>query len=125
VRIGDHTWIGPFCSLDGTAGLVIGRYCSISLGCQLLSHDTVKGALSRGRMSYEYTNTKIDDCCFLGSYAVISEGVTIGNHCLIAAGAVVINDIDDYTIAGGVPAEHIGKVEIDQQGEVYLVYNDL
>jgi acetyltransferase-like isoleucine patch superfamily enzyme len=61
VKIGDHTWIGPFCSLDGTAGLVIGRYCSISLGCQLLTHDTVKWALSGGKMSYEYANTKIGD----------------------------------------------------------------
>src|SRR5207247_8672019 len=30
VTIGNHTWIGPFCSLDGTGGLTIGAYCSIS-----------------------------------------------------------------------------------------------
>jgi len=125
VRIGNNTWIGPYCSLDGTGGLEIGKFCSISLGCQLLSHDTVKWALSGGRMSYEYANTKIGDCCFLGSYAVISKGVTIGNHCLIAAGAVVTKDVGDFIIAGGVPARPIGRVHLDSQGKVHLVYNKL
>ena len=123
VKIGDHTWIGPFCSLDGTAGLVIGRYCAVSLGCQLLTHDTIKWSLSGGDMSYEYGETKIGDCCFLGSFVVIGKGVTIGNHCLIAAGAVVTKDIDDFTIAGGVPARSIGRVHLDSQGKVDLVYN--
>src|SRR5207302_3955069 len=49
VKIGEHTWIGPFCSLDGNGGLSIGAFCSISLGCQLLTHDTVKWALSGGK----------------------------------------------------------------------------
>jgi len=59
VKIGRNTWIGPFCLLDGGGGLEIGRFCSISEGCQLLSHDTVKWALSGGKMDYEYARTKI------------------------------------------------------------------
>lgn len=125
VKIGDHTWIGPFCLLDGGGGLEIGKYCSISTGCQLLTHDTVKWALSCGKMPYEYASLKIGDCCFLGSYAILTKGVKIGSHCVIGAGAVVTSDIDDFTIVGGIPAEPIGKVEIDQQGEVHLVYNHL
>jgi acetyltransferase-like isoleucine patch superfamily enzyme len=125
VEIGEHTWIGPFCLLDGGGGLLIGRYCSISTGCQLLTHDTVRWALSGGKMPYEYASTSIGDCCFLGTHAVVTKGVTIGNHCLIGAGAVVTNDVDDYTIAGGVPAKPIGKVDIDQQGKIHLLYEDL
>jgi acetyltransferase-like isoleucine patch superfamily enzyme len=76
-------------------------------------------------MPYEYASTSIGDCCFLGTHAVVTKGVTIGNHCLIGAGAVVTNDVDDYTIAGGVPAKPIGKVDIDQQGKIHLLYEDL
>ena len=104
VKIGEHTWIGPFTLLDGGGGLEIGRYCSISTGCQVLTHDTVRWALSGGKTGPERAATKIGDCCFLGSHAIVTRGVTIGNHCLIAAGAVVTGDVDDFTIAGGVPA---------------------
>jgi len=55
---------------------------------------------------------------------VVTKGVTIGNHCLIGAGAVVTFDVDDYTIAGDVPAEPIRRVEIDQHGEIHLNYKN-
>jgi acetyltransferase-like isoleucine patch superfamily enzyme len=124
VKIGEHTWIGPFSLLDGGGGLEIGRYCSISTGCQVLTHDTVRWALSGGKMQPERNATRIGDCCFLGSHAIVTRGVTIGSHCLIAAGAVVTGDVDDFTIAGGVPARVIGQVVIDDDGKVNLIYSD-
>lgn len=51
VEIGENTWVGPFCLLDGGGGLLIGRYCTISTGCQVLTHDTVKWTLSGGKWS--------------------------------------------------------------------------
>lgn len=120
VEIGENTWIGPFCSLDGTGGLRIGNYCSISLGCQILSHDTVKWAVSGGVMKYEYAPTAIGNCCFLGTYAVVLKGVTIGNHCVVGAGAVVTKNVPDMTIVAGVPAQPIGTVRIRSDGEVFF-----
>lgn len=116
VEIGRDTWVGPFCSLDGTGGLTIGHHCSISSGCELVTHDTARWALSGGAEEYEYAPTRIGDCCFLGSRVVVTKGVTIGDHCLIAAGGVVTGDLPDHTIAAGVPAERIGTVRIDERG---------
>lgn len=123
VKIGDYTWIGPFCSLDGNGGLSIGSYSSISLGCQLLTHDTVKWALSGGKAAHEYAGTWIGNYCFLGSYVVVLKGVTIGDHCVIGAGAVVTKDVSNNSIIAGVPARRIGKVEITGNGEVRLIYD--
>lgn len=123
VSIGDNTWIGPFCGIDGTGGLVIGEYCSISAGCQILSHDTIKWALTGGKQEYRYEKTVIGDCCFLGSHAIVTRGVSIGSHSLIAAGAVVTKSIPEYSIAGGVPARVIGSVKINQHNEVTFHYN--
>jgi acetyltransferase-like isoleucine patch superfamily enzyme len=120
VSIGENTWIGPYCSLDGTAGLSIGKNCSISLGCQILTHDTAKWALSGGKMPYEYGPTKIGDNCFLGSYVVVLKGITIGNHCLVGAGAVVTHDVPDFSVVLGVPGKVAGKVKLDSEGLVTI-----
>lgn len=121
VEIGDNTWVGPFCSLDGTGGLTIGAYCSISVGCQLLTHDTVRWALSRGEAPYEHAPTRIGDCCFLGSHAVVVKGVTVGDHCVVGAGAVVTRDVPDFTIVAGVPARPSGSVRLEKGGGVQLL----
>ena len=120
VEIGEGTWIGPFCSLDGTGGLRIGHHCAISLGCQLLSHDGVRWALSGGRAEPERAATAIGDCCFLGTHAVVLSGVTIGDHCLVGAGAVVTRDVPANSIVVGAPARRAGSVEVADGGEVEL-----
>jgi acetyltransferase-like isoleucine patch superfamily enzyme len=120
VEIGAHTWIGPFTNLDGSAGLRIGHHCSISSGCQLLTHDTVKWALSGGAEAYENAPISIGDCCFLGSHAIVTKGVTIGDHCLIGAGAVVTKNLPPFAIAAGVPAREIGRVKLTDSGRVQL-----
>jgi acetyltransferase-like isoleucine patch superfamily enzyme len=122
VEIGEGTWIGPYCSLDGTGGLTIGHHCSISSGCELISHDTVRWALSGGTVDYEYAPTRIGDCCFLGSRAVVIKGVTVGDRCVIGAGAVLTDDLPDQSIAAGVPARRIGTVKIEG-GAISLDYD--
>lgn len=123
VDIGRDTWIGPFCALDGTAGIMIGRNCSISSGCQILTHDTVAWALSGGRAAYEYAAVSIGDCCFLGAKAIVLKGVQIGDHCLIGAGSVVTENVPDNTIVAGTPARVLGRVVLDAAGAVSLKYN--
>lgn len=120
VDIGANTWIGPYCSLDGTAGIQIGSYCSISLGVQILTHDTVKYCLSGGEEDYEYAPVVIGDRCFIGTYAIILKGVKIGTRCVIAAGAVVTKDVPDNSIVAGVPASRIGQTIVDKSNRVTL-----
>lgn len=112
VNIGDNSWIGPFCSLDGTGKLMIGKYCSISAGTQILTHDTAKYALSGGRHPFEYGPVKIGDCCFVGSQAIIIKGVSIGHRCLIGANSLVNKSFKNNSIIAGVPARKIGNVII-------------
>lgn len=46
----------------------------------------------------------------LGSKAIILPGVTIGRNSVVGAGAVVTKDIPPYSIAVGVPAKVIKKI---------------
>lgn len=123
VKVGKNTWIGPYTLLDGSGGLEIGNYCSISAGVHIYSHDTVKWALSGGKAEYEHARVKIGNCCYIGPQTIISKGVKIGNHCLIGANSLVNTDLESYSIAGGSPCKIIGKVRINERGAVELLVN--
>lgn len=119
VKIGDNTWVGPYTALDGNGGLKIGKGCSISSHVNIVTHDSVKWALSGGKVPYEYQPIAIGDHCFIGTAAMITKGVTIGNHCLIGAGAVVTKNIPDNSIVFGVPGEVVGKVILTDNDVIY------
>ncbi len=123
VKIGEDTWVGPFVLLDGTGGLDIGSNCSISTGCQILTHDTVAWALSGGKQGYSYESTKIGDRCFIGTHAIITKGITIGNECVVGAGAVVTKSFPDNSIILGNPGKLSGKTIVnDMDGSVSFEY---
>lgn len=125
VEVGENTWIGPYTSLDGQGGLKIGKSCSISSGVVIVTHDSIKWALSNGVESYEYASVSIGDNCFIGTNAIITKGVNIGHHSVVAAGAVVTKSFPPYSIIGGVPGRSIGEVIILEGGSIELKYNQL
>ena len=57
----------------------------------------------------EYAQTTIGNDVWIGSKCLIKGGVTIGDGCVIGAGAVVTKDISPYSVAAGVPAKVIKK----------------
>lgn len=111
--IGTGTWIGPFCLLDGSGGLVIGRGCDISAGAHIYTHSTARRCVTDRAVQTERRPVRIGDCTFIGANAVVLMGVTIGSHCVIGAGAVVSTDVPDFRIALGVPARVVGKVNAE------------
>jgi len=123
VSVGAGTWIGPLTVLDGSGGLQIGSNCSISAGVQVYTHDTVRRALSGGIAPIERQPVQIGNACHVGANAVILPGVTIGEHSVIGAGAVVTESVPAYHVAAGVPCRLIGKVEVDADGGVRLTYD--
>jgi len=120
VSVGEGTWIGPFTILDGSGGLTIGKNSCISAGVHIYTHDSVKKHLSGRRMEDKKKPVAIGECTFIGASSIILSGVTIGDHCLIGANSLVTRDIPPYSIAVGSPARLIGKVVIDETGEIIL-----
>lgn len=57
---------------------------------------------------------KIGNDCWLGTYATIHSGVTIGDGAVIASNSVVVKDVEPYSIVGGNPAKHI-KYRFDEE----------
>lgn len=47
----------------------------------------------------------IQEDCWIGANVVVVAGVTIGKHCIVAAGSVVTKSVPAYSIVGGNPAK--------------------
>ena len=112
-QIGENVWIGAFCIIDSLhASLRIGRGANISDGAKILTHSTVKRAVSERRFGQiESKQTEIGEFCFIGANATILMGSNIGHHSVIGAGAVVLENskIPPFSIVAGVPGKVVGS----------------
>ena len=67
-------------------------------------------------MEDELRETLVKRGATIGANATIVCGVTLGEYCMIGAGAVVTADVKPHALMVGVPARRIGWVS--HQGEI-------
>lgn len=104
VTVGNNTWIGPNVILDGTGGLEIGDYCSVSAGVQIYTHDSVEWSVTLGDSPKVIAATKIGNGVYIGPQTVIQKGVTIGDRAIIGALSFVNKDVKSGETVFGIPA---------------------
>jgi acetyltransferase-like isoleucine patch superfamily enzyme len=103
--IGSHSQIDRDSILDFSGSLTIGQRVVISEAVIIYTHSHGHNPKSEARK----TPLVIADDAWIGSRAIISEGVgQIGRGAIVAAGAVVTKEVGDWKIVGGVPARIIG-----------------
>ena len=110
VIIGDHTRIGLHNTIIGPVD--IGNHVNLAQGITVtaLNHnfsDTIKRIDEQGVSTNPVT---IEDDVWVGANAVILPGVTIGEHCVVAAGAIVTKDVPPHSLVAGVPAKVIKQI---------------
>ena len=110
VIIGDHTRIGLHNTIIGPVD--IGNHVNLAQGITVtaLNHnfsDTNKRIDEQGVSTNPVT---IEDDVWVGANAVILPGVTIGEHCVVAAGAIVTKDVPPHSLVAGVPAKVIKQI---------------
>ena len=110
--MGEHRTCNADTVISDPAYTSLGRNVSLS-SCALIGHDGAIAVLNRAHDLKLDAVGKIDirDNVFVGYGAIILRGVTIGPDAIVAAGAVVREDVPPGSIVGGVPAKVIGRVE--------------
>lgn len=102
IEIGDDNMIGFFCRLDGRGKLKIGNNVNIS------SYTIIEtGGHDLEDFEAKFKPVTIEDNVWIATRCIILGGVTIGEGAVVAAGSVVVKDVDPYTIVGGNPARYI------------------
>ncbi len=128
-RVGNDVKIGAFVEIQ--KGATIGDRCKVSshsFVCEgvtieadvfvghgvMFTNDAYPRATIDGRLQggadWTVVPTLVRRGASIGSGAVIRCGVTVGEHAMIGAGAVVTRDVPPHAIVTGVPARVIGDM---------------
>jgi sugar O-acyltransferase (sialic acid O-acetyltransferase NeuD family) len=96
-----------------TTNIFIGQANIINLGCRI-GHDTVlKDFVSLMPGTNLAGEINVGEGCYFGLNSCVINRTNIGKWSIIGAGATVINDIPDYSVAVGVPARVIKRRDME------------
>ncbi|UHT64047.1 CatB-related O-acetyltransferase [Acinetobacter lwoffii] len=96
----DQLYIGNF--------VCFGAECVIMMGSNQLHRTDWISVFPFDTRGFELAgDTVIGDGCWIGSRAMIMQGVNLGEGAVVATGAVVTKNVPPYAVVGGVPAKII------------------
>ncbi len=110
LTLGSDVSINAGARLDGgRKGITIGDGTRIASGAVLYAFDhglapdrAIRDQPVRSR------GITLGQDVWVGANAGVTDGVTIGDHAVVAMGAVVTRDVPAWTIVAGVPAQFVG-----------------
>ena len=135
-ELGSYSTIEDFCTINnGVGDVIIGSGTRIGIGNVVIGPVTIGNSvifaqnivMSGLNHSYEDVSLSInaqkvktapivvEDECWIGANAVLTAGITVGRHSVVAAGAVVTKDIPPYSVAVGNPARVIKRYDFEKK----------
>jgi len=100
--------IGKFCCIGSDVIIGPGKHPSRSF---VSSHPIFYSPAGQSQITFvteaifdEFAQINIGNDVWIGTRAIILDGITIGNGAIVGAGSVVTKDIPPYAIAAGIPA---------------------
>lgn len=111
IIIGDNTRIGLHSTVIGP--VEIGSNVNLAQGIVVtaLNHNFTDCTKRIDEQGVSTAKVTIGNDVWIGANATVLPGVTIGNHSVVAAGAVVTKDVPPYSLVGGVPAKILKKLK--------------
>ncbi|HEY7790831.1 MAG TPA: acyltransferase [Vicinamibacterales bacterium] len=111
MSIGDGANIGFNCEIFSASRVVVGPGALLAAYTYVIGgdhdfSDPHASVLSQSRRSQ---GVVIGEGVWTGAGAKILDGVRVGDHAIVGAGAVVREDVPDYAIAVGIPARVVGS----------------
>ena len=116
--IGNNVVIARTALLDRNVnprGIHIGDNTWVLRNATILAHDHCRSLdVNKGLF-----DTVIGNNCIIGINSIILPGITVSDHCGVAAGAVVTKNTPPHTILAGNPAKVIKTgIQVNNQGQI-------
>jgi len=112
LKVGNGTHIGDNTIIDMADNLIIESEIAIGPNCVIYTHDHNYGNLEKAAWKGGIVKhpVLIKKGAWIASSVTILPNVEIGEHCVVAAGAVVTKSTDKNSIYGGIPAKKIKEI---------------
>jgi acetyltransferase-like isoleucine patch superfamily enzyme len=107
IIIGDNSNIAINCFIQSAKEVRIGNNVLLSAYCYVIGggdHKADRTDIPILAQAQVVRGITIGDNCLIGAGAMIQDGVALGKECIIGTGAVVTKEISDFSIAAGIPA---------------------
>ncbi len=107
VSIGANCSVNPYAHIAGTVTIGDGVRIAGLVSIYGFNHGFSRVDVPIYQQAATSKGIVIGDDTWIGANAVIVDGIKVGSHCIIAAGAIVTKDVPDYSIVAGNPAKII------------------
>jgi acetyltransferase-like isoleucine patch superfamily enzyme len=115
VIIGDNTLIGMSNVIIGPVTIGNNVIFAQNIVASGLNHDYTDPNIPISQQKILVAPIIIEDDCWIAANSVITSGVTIGKHSVVAGGSVVTKNIPPYSVAAGNPAKVIKQYDFTKQ----------
>jgi acetyltransferase-like isoleucine patch superfamily enzyme len=126
--MGDYSTVEDFATVNNGVGPVhIGHHTRIGIGNVIIGPVTIGNNVILAQnivmsgLNHTYTDINmpieaqsvttatiiVEDDCWIAANAVLTAGVTIGKHSVVAGGAVVTKSVPPFSVVAGNPAKVI------------------
>lgn len=112
VSFGDRVSVNDRVIIQSCEGaeVTVGNHVTLSYGVQLITGGLIIGDDGAVHGHHEAKPITLADSAWIGAGAIILPGITVGRGAIVAAGSVVTQDVEPFTLVGGAPAKLIRRI---------------
>lgn len=107
ISLGSDSTINPFSVVRGRITIGDGVRIGAHTSMLAFNHGTAVTEEPMFRQPHTSRGITVGDDVWIGSNVLVLDGVTIGAHSIVGAGAVVTKDVDEWSVVAGNPARKL------------------
>jgi maltose O-acetyltransferase len=111
VHVGPEFYANVGCVLLDPGRVEFGARCLLGPAVHVYTATHPLDAAARAAGLERAAPVTVGDDVWLGGRAVLTPGVTVGDRAVVAAGAVVVDDVPPDALVGGTPARVVRRLD--------------